>query len=131
MNSSPRDSARPVSLDTPLEPRLAIELLSTVQTQPQESADAKHSLGLEENTIRKAAGKSGILFAVLTISDVLSILRLTPNCSPETPCVGPCVLRSWEVSRRALTSFLVISKVLSGYISLGQWRRSNFGICQI
>jgi hypothetical protein len=30
-----------------LEPRLAIELLSTVQTQPQESADAKRSLGLE------------------------------------------------------------------------------------
>ena len=47
MNSRPRDNARPVCLDACLEPRLAIGLLSTVQTQPQESADAKRLLGLE------------------------------------------------------------------------------------
>ena len=53
MNSSPRDNARPVCLDACLEPRLAIELLSTVQTQPQESAAAKRSLGLEADVTGK------------------------------------------------------------------------------
>jgi hypothetical protein len=59
MSSSPRDNARPVCLDAPLEARLAIELLSTVQTQPHESADAKRSLGLDVDAIRKRAQKAG------------------------------------------------------------------------
>ena len=63
MISSPRDNARPVCLDAPLEPRLAIELLSTVQTQPQESADAKHSLDLEADAIRSVL-ESSALFLV-------------------------------------------------------------------
>jgi hypothetical protein len=35
-----------------------MELLSTVQTQPHESADAKGSLGLEADSIRKAWQKA-------------------------------------------------------------------------
>jgi hypothetical protein len=61
MNSSPRDNARPVCLEARLEPGLAIELLSTVQTQPQESADAKRSLGLEAGATGKLLENRGSL----------------------------------------------------------------------
>jgi hypothetical protein len=50
---------------------------------------------------------------------------------PGNTLYWTCVLGTWEVLRRALTPFWVISRVVGGYISLGHWRRSNFGICQI
>ena len=64
MNSSPRDNARPICLDARLEPRLAIELLSTMQTQPQESADAKRSPGSEEGVTGKLLENCGTLFYI-------------------------------------------------------------------
>jgi hypothetical protein len=125
MNSSPRDNARPVCLDACLEPRPAIGLLSTVQTQPQESADAKRSLGLEADVTGKLVEIAEPLFAF----HIFSILSIQTLCRIRSQHSGRCWHASHgpvRSSRPALPSFRVISTVDDGGVSFSHRRSALF-----
>jgi hypothetical protein len=115
MNSSPRDNARPVCLDARLEPRLAIELLSTVQTQPQESADAKRSLGLEADVTGKLLENRWVLYFILTMFSIIKRFGSEPNRPQKhSGLYGHASHGPVRSSRSALPSFRVISTVDDG-----------------